>query len=69
MRLPNGGRGSIESREVKVEIPVNTFNHARFDGNGSVDGDIDNAAFGKLMKEARPRISQVALKFLFSKPL
>jgi hypothetical protein len=40
-------------------------NHAQFDGVGSVDGNIDDATSGKVLKAAPPRISQVALKFLF----
>jgi hypothetical protein len=43
----------------------NTFNHAQFDGNGSVDGNINDATFGKVVKAAPPRISQVALSSCF----
>jgi hypothetical protein len=43
----------------------NTFNYAQFAGNGSVDGNINDATFGQVLKAAPPRISQVALKFLF----
>jgi hypothetical protein len=53
-----------KSLEFRVET-FNTFNHAQFDGSGSVDGNINDATFGKAVKAAPPRISQVALKFLF----
>jgi Carboxypeptidase regulatory-like domain len=53
-----------KSLEFRFET-FNTFNHAQFDGNGSVDGNINDTTFGKVVKAAPPRISQVALKFLF----
>jgi hypothetical protein len=43
----------------------NTFNHPQFYPNGSVDGDINDATFGHVLKSADPRIGQVALKFNF----
>ncbi len=43
----------------------NTFNHAQFYPNGSVDGNISDATFGHVLKAAPPRIGQVALKFNF----
>jgi hypothetical protein len=44
----------------------NTFNHAQFYPNGSVDGNIsDTQTFGHVLKAAPPRISQVALKLQF----
>jgi len=43
----------------------NTFNHTQFDGYRSVDGSINGATFGEVVKSAQPRISQVALKFYF----
>jgi hypothetical protein len=49
---------------LRVET-FNTFNHAQFYGNGSVDGNINDATFGEVVKAAPPRISQVALKLLF----
>jgi hypothetical protein len=39
-----------------------TFNHAQFDGAGSVDGNRDDATFGQILKSQPGRISQVALK-------
>jgi len=53
-----------KSLEFRFET-FNTFNHTQFDGNGSVDGNINDTTFGKVVKAAPPRISQVALKFLF----
>jgi hypothetical protein len=53
-----------KSLELRLET-FNTFNHAQFDGNGSVDGNISDATFGKVLKAAPPRISQAAIKFIF----
>jgi Carboxypeptidase regulatory-like domain len=55
-----------ESKSLEFRFETfNTFNHAQFDGSGSVDGNINDGTFGKVVKAAPPRISQVALKFLF----
>jgi hypothetical protein len=55
-----------ESKSLEFRFETfNTFNHAQFDGSGSVDGNINDATFGKVVKAAPPRISQAALKFLF----
>ena len=43
----------------------NTFNHAQFYPNGSVDGNINDATFGHVLKAAPPRIGQIAAKFSF----
>lgn len=43
----------------------NTFNHAQFYPNGSVDGNISSPTFGHVLKAAPPRIAQVALKVSF----
>ena len=43
----------------------NAFNHAQFYPNGSVDGDINDATFGHVLKAAPARIGQVALKLNF----
>jgi hypothetical protein len=44
----------------------NTFNHAQFDGAGSVDGNRDDTqTFGHILKSQPGRISQVALKLSF----
>ena len=52
------------SMEFRFET-FNTFNHAQFDGAGSVDGNRDDATFGKILKSQPGRISQVALKLSF----
>ena len=55
-----------ENKSIEFRFETfNTFNHAQFDGNGSVDGNINDATFGQVVKAAPPRISQVALKFSF----
>jgi hypothetical protein len=55
-----------ESKSLEFRLETfNTFNHAQFDGNGSVDGNINDATFGQVVKAAPPRISQVALKLFF----
>lgn len=43
----------------------NTFNHAQFDGASSVDGNRDDATFGRILKSQPGRVSQVALKLNF----
>jgi hypothetical protein len=52
------------SLEFRFET-FNTFNHAQFDSASAVDGNISDATFGKVVKAAAPRISQVALKLVF----
>jgi hypothetical protein len=55
-----------ESKSLELRFETfNTFNHAQFDGTGSVDRNITDTTFGRVLKAAPPRISQVALKFLF----
>jgi hypothetical protein len=50
--------------ELRFET-FNTFNHAQFYPNGSVDGNISSPTFGHVLKAAPPRIVQVAAKFTF----
>lgn len=58
--------GLTESKSLEFRLETfNTLNHAQFDGNGSVDGDINDPTFGRVVKAASPRIIQIALKFLF----
>jgi hypothetical protein len=52
------------SMEFRFET-FNTFNHAQFDGASSVDGNRDNATFGRILKSQPGRVSQLAIKFLF----
>ena len=55
-----------ESKSLELRFETfNTFNHTQFDGSGSVDGNINDATFGEVVKSAPPRISQVALKLYF----
>jgi hypothetical protein len=55
-----------ESKSLELRFETfNTFNHAQFYGNGSVDGNISDTTFGRVVKTAPPRISQAALKLLF----
>jgi hypothetical protein len=53
-----------KSLEFRFET-FNTFNHAQFYPNGSVDGNISSPTFGHVLKAAPPRIGQVALKLTF----
>ena len=50
--------------EFRLES-FNTFNHAQFYPNGSIDGNINSSTFGHVLKAAPPRISQVAIKLHF----
>jgi hypothetical protein len=52
------------SLEFRFET-FNTFNHAQFYPNDSVDGNISSPTFGHVLKAAPPRIGQVALKLTF----
>ena len=52
------------SLEFRFET-FNTFNHAQFYGAGSVDGNRDDATFGRILKSQPGRVSQVALKLNF----
>ncbi len=50
--------------EFRLET-FNTFTHAQFYPNGSVDGNINSPTFGHVLKAAPPRIGQVALRLTF----
>jgi hypothetical protein len=52
------------SLEFRFET-FNTFNHAQFDGANSVDGNIDDATFGRILKSQPGRVAQAALKLNF----
>jgi hypothetical protein len=55
-----------ESKSLELRLETfNTFNHAQFYGSNSVDGNIGDATFGKVLRAAPPRISQLALKLFF----
>jgi len=53
-----------KSLELRMET-FNTFNHAQFYPDGSVDGNVDSATFGHVLKAAPPRIGQLAVKLFF----
>ncbi|HEY6341005.1 MAG TPA: carboxypeptidase regulatory-like domain-containing protein [Bryobacteraceae bacterium] len=55
-----------ETRNLQFRMETfNTFNHTQFFGPASVQGDIDNALFGYVVRAASPRLMQAALKFTF----
>jgi hypothetical protein len=55
-----------ESKTIEFRLETfNAFNHAQFYPNGSVDGNINDATFGHVLRAAPPRIGQVALKLTF----
>jgi hypothetical protein len=55
-----------ETRAMEFRLETfNAFNHAQFFGPVAVNGDIDSAAFGQVVKAAAPRLMQAALKFTF----
>ena len=55
-----------ESRTLQFRFETfNTFNHTQFFGPSAVNGNIDTALFGQVIKAAAPRLAQVALKFSF----
>jgi hypothetical protein len=55
-----------ESKLLELRLETfNTFNHAQFFGSAAVNGDIDSNLFGRVVKAAPPRLTQIALKFAF----
>jgi hypothetical protein len=55
-----------ESKTLEFRFETfNTFNHAQFYPNGSVDANINRPTFGHVLKAAPPRIGQLALKLNF----
>ena len=52
------------SLEFRFET-FNTFNHAQFDGANSVDGNINDSTFGRILKSQPGRVAQAALKLNF----
>jgi Carboxypeptidase regulatory-like domain len=55
-----------ESRALQFRIEAfNAFNHAQFFGPAAVNGDVDSALFGQVVRAAPPRLMQAALKFVF----
>lgn len=50
-----------KSLDIRVEA-FNIFNHAQFYGPSSVDGEINDPAFGQVVSAAAPRLVQLAAK-------
>ena len=54
--------GVTESASLEFRFEtLNSFNHAQFDGANSVDGNINDATFGQILKSRPGRVAQVAL--------
>jgi hypothetical protein len=55
-----------ESKTLQFRLETfNTFNHAQFFGPAAVNGNINSANFGQVVRAAPPRLMQLALKFSF----
>jgi len=55
-----------ESKTLEFRFETfNTFNHAQFYPNGSIDRNVSSPTFGNALKAASPRIGQAALKLNF----
>jgi hypothetical protein len=53
-----------KSCDIRVEA-FNVFNHAQFYGPSSVDGEVNDSSFGRVVSAAAPRLVQLAVKFHF----
>jgi hypothetical protein len=54
----------VRALQFRLET-FNTFNHAQFFGPASVNGNVDSALFGQVVKAQAPRLVQLALKYTF----
>ncbi len=55
-----------ESKSLDLRIEAfNVFNHAQFYGPSSVDGEVNDPNFGRVVSAAAPRLIQAAVKFHF----
>ncbi|HTB13666.1 MAG TPA: TonB-dependent receptor [Bryobacteraceae bacterium] len=55
-----------ESKSFDIRIEAfNAFNHAQFYGPSSVDGEINDSNFGRVVSASAPRLVQLGLKFKF----
>jgi hypothetical protein len=55
-----------ESKVLEFRMETfNTFNHAQFFGANSVDGNINDSTFGRVINATSPRLMQAALRFRF----
>jgi hypothetical protein len=52
------------SLEVRIEA-FNAFNHAKFYGPASVNGQVEDPNFGRIVSAATPRLVQLVAKFYF----
>ena len=50
--------------EFRIEA-FNAFNHAQFYGPASVDGQVEDPNFGRIVSAAAPRLVQLVAKFNF----
>ena len=56
----------VESKSLELRVEAfNVFNHAQFYGAASVDGEVNDPNFGRVVSAAAPRLIQVAAKFRF----
>jgi hypothetical protein len=56
------------ARETSLDLRLeafNVFNHTQFYGPASVDGQIEDPNFGRIVSAAAPRLMQMAAKFSF----
>jgi Carboxypeptidase regulatory-like domain len=55
-----------EAKALQFRLETfNTFNHTQFFGPASVEGNADNALFGRAISAQPPRLVQIALKFTY----
>ena len=55
-----------ESKSLEFRLEAfNAFNHAQFYGPASVDGEVNDPNFGRIVSAASPRLLQLATKFSF----
>jgi hypothetical protein len=55
-----------ESKSIDLRVEaLNVFNHAQFYGPASVDGEVNDPNFGKVVSATAPRVMQLAAKFHF----
>jgi outer membrane receptor protein involved in Fe transport len=55
-----------EAKSIVIRVEAfNVFNHAQFYGPASVDGEVNDSDFGRVVSAAAPRLVQLAVKFHF----
>jgi hypothetical protein len=65
LTLQKGVRlADARSLEFRIEA-FNAFNHTQFYGPASVDGQVEDPSFGKIVSAAPPRLLQFVAKFAF----